>query len=38
VRISVKSSNYDGTISLSLDKNQIRLGASAAQRIWVVKS
>jgi DtxR family transcriptional regulator, Mn-dependent transcriptional regulator len=38
VRISVKSSNYDGTISLSLDQNQIRLGASAAQRIWVVKS
>lgn len=38
VRISVKSSNYDGTISLSLGKNQIRLGASAAQKIWVAKT
>lgn len=38
VRISVKSRNYDGTISLSVDKNQIRLGTSAAEKVWVLKS
>jgi len=38
VRIGVKSRNYDGTISLSLDKKQIRLGGSAADKIWVSKS
>ena len=37
VRVSVKSRNYDGTISLSLDKNQIRLGAAAAEKVWVAK-
>ncbi len=37
-RISVKSRNYDGTISVSLAKNRIRLGTAAAERIWVVKS
>jgi DtxR family transcriptional regulator, Mn-dependent transcriptional regulator len=38
VRISVKSRNYDGTISVSLAKNRIRLGAPAAEKIWVLKS
>jgi DtxR family Mn-dependent transcriptional regulator len=38
VRISVKSRNYDGTISVSLAKNRIRLGALAAEKIWVLKS
>lgn len=38
VRISVKSRNYDGTISLSVDKTQIRLGVAAAEKIWVLKS
>lgn len=38
VRITVKSGNYDGTISISLAKNQLRLGAPAAEKIWIVKS
>jgi DtxR family Mn-dependent transcriptional regulator len=38
VRIGVKSRNYDGTISLSVDKNPIRLGAGAAEKIWLAKS
>lgn len=38
VRIGVKSRNYDGTISLSVDKNLIRLGASATEKIWLAKS
>jgi len=37
VRISVKSRNYDGTISVSLVGNQIRLGSAAADKIWVAK-
>jgi DtxR family transcriptional regulator, iron-dependent repressor len=37
VRIAVGPRNYDGTISLSVDKRRIRLGAAAAERIWVSK-
>jgi len=37
VHIGVEARNYDGTVSLSLDKHQIRLGTSAAERIWVSK-
>ena len=38
VRIGVEARNYDGTVSLSIEKRQIRLGTSAAERIWVSKS
>jgi DtxR family Mn-dependent transcriptional regulator len=38
VYIAVEARNYDGTVSLSVDKSQIRLGASAAERVWVSKS
>ena len=38
VRIGVDARNYDGTVSLAIDKRQIRLGTSAADRIWVSKS
>ena len=38
VHIAVEARNYDGTVSLSVDKRQIRLGTSAAERIWVSKS
>src|ERR1035437_4028141 len=38
VHIAVEARNYDGTVSLSVDKHQIRLGTSAAERIWVSKS
>jgi DtxR family transcriptional regulator, Mn-dependent transcriptional regulator len=37
-RISVEARNYDGTVSLWVDKRQIRLGASAAEKIWASKS
>ncbi len=37
VRIGVEARNYDGTVSLSIEKRQIRLGTSAAERIWVSK-
>jgi DtxR family Mn-dependent transcriptional regulator len=38
VRLAVEARNYDGTVSLSVDKHQTRLGTSAAERIWVSKS
>jgi DtxR family Mn-dependent transcriptional regulator len=38
VRIGVEARNYDGTVSLSVDKRQIRLGTSAAEKVWVAKS
>jgi DtxR family Mn-dependent transcriptional regulator len=37
-RVSVSSRNYDGTISLSLGAQGIRLGAPAAEKVWVTKS
>ena len=36
-RLDLKTQNYDGTISLTVDKRQIRLGAAAAEKIWVAK-
>jgi len=38
VYIRVDARNYDGTISIHLNKRQIRLGTSAAEKIWVSKS
>src|ERR1039458_3574391 len=37
VRITVEARNYDGTVSLLIDKHQLRLGTSAAERVWVRK-
>jgi DtxR family Mn-dependent transcriptional regulator len=34
-RITVKARNYDSTITLSAGKREIRLGVSAAEKIWV---
>jgi len=34
----IEAQNYDGTISLSVNKDQIRLGNTAAERIWLSKS
>jgi DtxR family Mn-dependent transcriptional regulator len=36
-RVMVDARNYDATISLSLDKRQIRLGTAAAEKVWVSK-
>ena len=38
VQIRVEALNYDGTVSLTLDKHEIRLGMPAAEKIWVSKS
>lgn len=38
VRICVEAQNYDGTVSLSVGKRQVRLGAPAAGKIWVSKA
>jgi DtxR family Mn-dependent transcriptional regulator len=38
VRLAMESRNYDGTFSLSVNKRQIRLGTSAADKIWVSKA
>ena len=37
-RIAVQGRNYDGTVSVSVDRRQIRLGTAAAERIWVSKA
>jgi DtxR family Mn-dependent transcriptional regulator len=37
-RIRVEARNYDGTVSLAVEKRQIRLGTSAAEKVWVSKS
>ena len=37
-RLTVQSRNYDGTVSLAVEKRTIRLGAPAAERIWVEKA
>jgi len=36
-RLTVATRNYDGTISVSLEKHQIRLGSSAAEKVWISK-
>src|SRR5919109_3182664 len=36
--IRVDARNYDGTISILLNKRKIRLGPSAAEKIWVAKA
>lgn len=38
VRIGVKTRNYDGTVSLSVNNREIRLGSAAAERVWISKS
>ena len=36
-RLTVETRNYDGTISVSLEGRQIRLGSSAAEKVWISK-
>jgi len=38
VHIVVESRNYDGTVSVSVSKRQIRLGTVAAERVWLSKA
>jgi DtxR family Mn-dependent transcriptional regulator len=37
-RIAVEARNYDGTLSLAVEKNHIRLGSAAAEKVWVAKA
>lgn len=37
-RLNVEARNYDGTVSIAVGKHQIRLGPSAADKLWVTKS
>ncbi len=38
VRIALEARNYDGTLSLAVEKRHIRLGTPAAEKIWVSKA
>lgn len=38
VRVTIEARNYDGTVSLSVGGREIRLGAAAADKIWVTQS
>jgi DtxR family transcriptional regulator, Mn-dependent transcriptional regulator len=35
VRVAVEARNYDGTVSLLVNKRQIRLGTPAAEKVWI---
>ncbi len=37
-RLAVQSRNYDGTVSLTVEERTIRLGAPAAEKIWLKKA
>ena len=37
-QLLVESRNYDGTVSLAVEKAHIRLGSSAAEKVWVTKA
>jgi DtxR family transcriptional regulator, Mn-dependent transcriptional regulator len=36
--LAIQTRNYDGTVSLGIEKKTVRLGAMAAERIWVKKA
>jgi DtxR family Mn-dependent transcriptional regulator len=37
-QLHVEARNYDGTVSLAVDRRHTRLGTSAADKIWVAKT
>jgi len=37
-RLKVRSRNYDGTLSLAVEKKNLELGGSAADKVWLAKS
>jgi len=37
-QLSIRDRNYDGTLSLAIERKMIRLGVPAAERVWVKKS
>jgi DtxR family Mn-dependent transcriptional regulator len=38
VHIAVEGRNYDGTVSLLIDKRRVHLGGPAAEKVWLAKS
>jgi hypothetical protein len=36
-KLAVQGRNYDGTVTLAVEKRTTRLGVSAAERVWVVQ-
>jgi DtxR family transcriptional regulator, Mn-dependent transcriptional regulator len=38
VRVRVEARNYDGTVSLLIDKRQFRLGTAAVEKVWLTKT
>jgi DtxR family transcriptional regulator, Mn-dependent transcriptional regulator len=38
VRLSIEARNYDGTVSLTIGHRRIRLGGSAADKLWVARA
>jgi DtxR family Mn-dependent transcriptional regulator len=37
-RLAIQSRNYDGTVSIAVEKRTIRLGAPAAEKVWIQKA
>jgi len=37
-RVKIESRNYDGTLSLLVDKRPVHLGGAVAEKIWLAKS
>src|SRR5713101_2347642 len=37
-RVKIEARNYDGTLSLLVDKHQVHLGGVVAEKIWLAKS
>lgn len=37
-RLSIEGRNYDGTVSVNVEKARIRLGSPAAEKVWVAKA
>jgi len=38
MRLAIQSRNYDGTVSIVVEKRIVRIGAPAAERVWVQKA
>jgi DtxR family Mn-dependent transcriptional regulator len=36
--LAVQSRNYDGTITLAIDRAEVRLGLTAANKVWIAKA
>jgi DtxR family Mn-dependent transcriptional regulator len=37
-RLKVEARNYDGTISLAIERRRVELGGPAAEKVWVAAS